>query len=143
MLPLFELGIAMDPTENGPLDIGLFRLAERRLAWVGMRQQLLAQNVANASTPGFQPRDLPPFAAALAHAQPSATMARTSPSHLAGTDSAQHSRQVRPREHAMDGNGVSMEEQLIKVADTAGAQELVANLYRKYHGMFRTALGRG
>ena len=35
-----------------------------------------------------------------------------------------------------------MEDQLTKVADTASTQELVANLYRKYHAMFRTALGR-
>ena len=39
----------MDPT-----DIGLFRLAEQRLAWADQRQQLLARNVANANTPGFQ-----------------------------------------------------------------------------------------
>ena len=30
----------------------------------------------------------------------------------------------------------------MKVADTSSTQEMVANLYRKYHGMFRTALGR-
>ena len=133
----------MDATENGATDIGLFRLAERRLAWVGQRQQLLAQNVANASTPGFQPRDLPPFAKTLARADLTAGLVRTSASHMAGTQAAPGSRPVRPRERAPDGNAVSMEDQLIKVADTAGAQELVANLYRKYHGMFRTALGRG
>ena len=134
----------MDPTENGPADIGLFRLAEQRLAWVGRRQQVLAQNVANASTPGFQPRDVPAFATALARVTPGAVLARTSTSHLAGSDpSATAARVSRPRERAPDGNGVSMEEQLVKVADTAGTQELVANLYRKYHGMFRTALGRG
>ena len=43
----------MDPTETGVADIGLFRLAERRLAWVARRQELLAQNVANANTPGL------------------------------------------------------------------------------------------
>lgn len=62
--------------------------------------------------------------------------------HLAGTSSGQSVQRIRPRERAPDGNSVSMEDQLTKVADTAGTQELVANLYRKYHGMFRTALGR-
>ena len=136
----------MDPTEAGSADIGLFRLAEQRLAWVGRRQELLAQNVANASTPGYQPRDLPPFAQALAHAGShagfGASLARTDAMHLAGTSNAQSAHPVRPRERSPDGNGVSMEEQLTKVADTAGTQELVANIYRKYHGMFRTALGR-
>lgn len=132
----------MDPTEAGATDIGLFRLAEQKLAWVGRRQELLAQNVANASTPGYQPRDLPPFAQALAHAGSAASLARTDPMHLTGNNSAQSGHAVRPRERSPDGNSVSMEDQLTKVADTAGTQELVANLYRKYHGMFRTALGR-
>ncbi|HUB43399.1 MAG TPA: flagellar basal body protein, partial [Acetobacteraceae bacterium] len=47
----------MDPTQ-----IGLFSLAERRLAWADQRQAVLAQNIANAATPNFQPSDLPSFA---------------------------------------------------------------------------------
>ena len=132
----------MDPTETGSADIGLFRLAEQRMAWVGRRQELLAHNVANASTPGYQARDLAPFAQALAHAGIASSLARTDPMHLTGAGGTQPSRAIRPRERSPDGNGVSMEDQLTKVADTAGTQELVANLYRKYHGMFRTALGR-
>lgn len=131
-------------TDAAPLtDIGLFRLAERRLAWVGRRQQVLAQNVANANTPGYQPHDLPPFAKALAGAQPAATLVRTAPQHLAPVRATDTAKVARPRERAPDGNAVSMEDQLMKVADTAGTQELVSTLYRKYHGMFRTALGRG
>jgi len=132
----------MDPTETGPADIGLFRLAEQRLAWVGKRQELLAQNVANANTPGYQPRDLAPFASALARANPAAALVRTDPMHLTATSTMQSGQPLRPRERASDGNGVSMEDQLTKVADTAGMQDLVANLYRKYNSMFRTALGR-
>ena len=133
----------MDPTDIGSADIGLFRLAEQRLAWVGRRQELLAQNVANANTPGYQPRDLAPFAKALAHADPTASLLRTDPMHIAAAGTAQSDRPFRPRERGPDGNSVSMEDQLTKVADTSSTQELVANLYRKYHGMFRTALGRG
>lgn len=132
----------MDPNAVGSADIGLFRLAEQRLAWVGRRQELLAQNVANANTPGYQPRDLPPFAKALASVGPAAALARTDPMHIAMTSTLQSGQPTRPRERSPDGNGVSMEDQLTKVADTSNTQELVANLYRKYQGMFRTALGR-
>ena len=132
----------MDPNGVGSADIGLFRMAEQRLAWVGRRQELLAQNVANANTPGYQPRDLPPFAQALAHADPAAALVRTDPKHIAITGTLQSGQTLRPRERSPDGNGVSMEDQLTKVADTSNTQELVANLYRKYQGMFRTALGR-
>ncbi|MBC7801729.1 MAG: flagellar biosynthesis protein FlgB, partial [Gemmatimonadaceae bacterium] len=70
-------------------------------------------------------------------------LAQTAPQHLAGSRTPAASIAVRPRERAPDGNAVSMEDQLMKVADTAGMQELVSTLYRKYHGMVRTALGRG
>jgi flagellar basal-body rod protein FlgB len=132
----------MDPNGVGSADIGLFRLAEQRLAWVGRRQELLAQNVANANTPGYRPRDLPPFAKALAHADPAAALVRTDPKHITVAGTTQSDRPLRSRERSPDGNGVSMEDQLTKVADTSNTQELVANLYRKYQGMFRTALGR-
>ena len=51
----------MDPTQSGRPQIGLFALADRRLAWLGARQGVLAQNVANADTPGWQQRDIRPF----------------------------------------------------------------------------------
>jgi len=123
-----------------PTDIGLFRLAERRLAWVDQRQRVLAQNVANASTPGYKPRDLVPFSAALANT--AGLLTRTDPGHLAGSGGALQSRMSRPGAKAPNGNAVSMEAELGKVADTASSQELVTNLYHKYQGLFRTALGR-
>ena len=55
--------------------IPLFALADRRLAWIDQRQQLLSQNVANADTPGWRARDLKPFAALLG--KPPITLAGT------------------------------------------------------------------
>jgi flagellar basal-body rod protein FlgB len=129
---------AMDPTQ-----IGLFDLAERRLAWADRRQAVLAQNIANANTPGFQPHDLKPFAAALDHAN-SVTPVRTQPNHLAGTagGAAQAELVERPRTRAPDGNAVTLDEQLVKVANTETAHALVTTIYKKYLGMFAMALGR-
>ena len=79
--PAFNPGahlVGMNPTQ-----IGLFDLAERRLAWADRRQGLLAQNIANANTPGYRPNDLKPFASALAGAG-SVAPVRTQPNHLAG-----------------------------------------------------------
>lgn len=118
----------------------LFDLAERRLAWVDQRQAVLSQNVANANTPGYAARDVQPFATFLAAATPGLTV--TDPMHLPGTGAAAGSLQPRPRERAPDGNAVSMEEELTKVADTAGIQSLTLNLYHKYSGLFRLALGK-
>lgn len=122
--------------------IGLFALADKRLAWLDRRQEVLAQNVANADTPGWRPRDLRPFAEALS-ATAGVAPAQTRPSHLPGTQAAGPSEVVeRPSERAPDGNAVAMQEQLMKVANTESSQELVTNLYTKYLGFFRLALGR-
>ena len=123
----------MDPT-----DIGLFRLAEQRLAWIDHRQQTLAQNVANANTPGYQPHDLPSFAGLLS----SATLTQTSPMHLAAAGRTAEAALSKPSGRAPSGNGVSVEDELGKVAETAGIQQLVLNLEHSYMGMLRTAVGR-
>ena len=125
----------MDPT-----DIGLFRLAERRLNWVEQRQQVLAQNIANASTPAFKAHDLSPFQSSLA--DQGVAIARTNSAHLAGLHSLEQGREQSAHGKSPDGNTVSMEEQLGKVADTASTQELVTSLYHKYQEMFRMALGK-
>jgi flagellar basal-body rod protein FlgB len=41
-----------------------------------------------------------------------------------------------------DGNAVALDEQIVKVADTETTHALVTAIYRKYLGMFATALGR-
>ncbi len=123
----------MDPT-----DLGIFHLAEQRLAWVDRRQKLLAQNVANANTPGYKARDMAPFEAALA----APGLAQTSPQHMVGTGRAAGEARPSPQERSPNGNAISVEQQLGYVADTAGIQELALNLHRSYQAMMRTAFGR-
>jgi flagellar basal-body rod protein FlgB len=124
--------------ENG---MGLFDLAERRLAWLDQRQGVLAGNIANANTPGYAAKDLQPFAETLARALPE--LAVTSPLHLASTAAGGRTDpRLRPAERAPDRNAVSMEDQLTKVADTDNAQALTTTLYHKYIGLYRIALGK-
>jgi flagellar basal-body rod protein FlgB len=120
----------------------LFELAERRLAWTSRRQTLLAQNIANISTPGFVPKDVPDFARALSGA--SIAPRRTQPNHLAGAPpgSLLSDQPARPAVQSADGNAVGLDEQLAKVADTATAQAAATAIYRKYLTFFGLALGR-
>jgi len=126
------------------MGIALLDLAEQRMAWADRRQQILAQNIANANTPHWQARDLTPFAATLAKAH-GGSIALTQVGHMAGTGNGAAGQMAvqKSGERAPDGNAVALDEQLTKVADTETAQELVTNLYKKYLGMFRVALGRG
>lgn len=121
-------------------DIPLFALAERRLAWVDRRQTILARNIANADTPGWQPRDLAPFAAQLAGA--GVRLATTGPMHLPGSGRAAGRAGIVAGPRAPDGNGVKLDEQLTKVADTQTTHDLVDQIYTTYLGFFKTAIGR-
>jgi flagellar basal-body rod protein FlgB len=124
--------------------IGLLDLAERRLAWVDQRQSVLAQNIANANTPGYQPHDLRPFAETLAGAT-GVTLARTQPYHLSGTTGGQSPTETVDRQNARspDGNAVSLDDQLVKLADADTVNQLATTIYKKYLDMFTTALDRG
>ena len=109
--------------------MSLFDLAERRLAWIDRRQGLLAQNIANANSPGYVAKDLQPFADTLTRALPD--LAVTSPMHLTGTGTA-----------GRTDPGLRPTERLTKVADTDGAHALVINLYHTYLGLFRTVMDK-
>ena len=61
----------------------LLKLTERRMAWLEARQRVLAGNVANADTPGYQPRDVRSFASVLSGAAGAPGLAATDPRHLA------------------------------------------------------------
>jgi len=131
-----------------PMNLPLFHLAEQRLAWTDRRQEVLAQNIANLNTPGWQSKDLRPFAQALAGASAGITapaLARTDPLHLTGSqDTAQSSLlTTEAGGRQPDGNAVSLDDQLTKVADTATAQQIATTLYKKYLSMFSLALGYG
>ncbi len=105
-----------------PTDI--FSLAEKRLDWIGQRQSVLAQNIANANTPGYVARDVTPFSEI-----------------LAGTTQQTGGVAVTAA-RSLDGNAVVLDEQLEKVAETDTAHQLAANLYKKYVSLFKTAIGR-
>ncbi|CAA9227005.1 MAG: Flagellar basal-body rod protein FlgB, partial [uncultured Acetobacteraceae bacterium] len=61
----------------------LLQLTERRMAWLEARQRVLAGNIANADTPGYQPRDVRSFASVLAGAAGGPRMAATNSRNLA------------------------------------------------------------
>ena len=126
-------------------DVALFALADRRLAWLDQRQGLISQNIANADTPGWQERDLQPFAATLAAAGGlggggELGTTRTNPLHLAAAgDPPAPSKRVKPTERAPDGNSVPLEDEMVKLADTGSDHEFVTNIYKTYLLMFKTA----
>ena len=130
-----------------PVHSLLFALLSKRAAWLGARQSVLAQNLANADTPGFRPNDLAPFERSLAAPRPirAPTLARTAPAHSPGTAPARadepRGRRTGSWELAPSGNAVVLEEQMEKLARTQLEHQLATSLYSRHVAMLRTALG--
>lgn len=125
---------------------GIFSLLGSRLEWLGQRQKLLAQNIANADTPDYVPHDLKPQEfrrmverQAGASLEPVATRAGHIQSGGAKADAGGVEQKER-YETAPSGNAVVLEEQLIKVAQTQNDYNAITNLYKKQVAMVKMAL---
>jgi len=124
--------------------ISFFRLASQRMHWLGARQQVISENVANADTPGYKAREVGSFAD-LAGAQRSTSIATTNPQHITSGD-ASGVRVERDRESwgtSASGNTVVLEQQTIKANETSESYRLAAQLYRKGHDLLSLAVTGG
>lgn len=122
-----------------------FGLLRARLDHLSERQQLIAENIANASTPGYRPRDIDSagFERLLASAAGGRglTMNRTSSMHMTpGGGSAQVRVVTRDdSETTIDGNAVVLEEQMARAAETRMQFETGIALYQKGLELVRLA----
>ena len=66
--------------------LDVFRLTNSKMGWLSERQTVLAQNIANADTPGYKAKDLkaPDFSSML-NKGTNVPVAKTSKGHLMGT----------------------------------------------------------
>lgn len=129
--------------------IPLFSMLKSRLGYVGERQRLIAQNVANADTPGYAAVDLKPFkvpASGAPGGAPAMVQAeRTSAWHLVGTQDAKAGQDGwKPQESpdsevTLDGNKVVLEEQMAKMTEARMDYEAAIGFYQKSLDMLRLA----
>lgn len=130
-------------------DLSLFAMVQKKMDWLTRRQEVLSENIANANTPKYQPRDLKPldFGKMMADEQPPAVQAvATSPMHIVppteDDGKFRTQKEHRPEESKPDGNAVLIEEQMKKIGDVKNAYDLAANLYQKNLSMIKTAIGK-
>ena len=123
--------------------IPLIAAMSKRMSWLTQRQTVLADNVANANTPGYLAKDLkePEFRSLL----PTSTglqLAATRPNHIAPAPRNGGAQVVTPKtEETLDGNGVSLEDQMMKVSTNASDFALVSTLYKDQVNLIKIALG--
>ena len=140
-------GCRMDIT-----NLPMFGLIKERMNWVGQRQQVIAQNIANADTPEYRARDIKKFdfQRTLREHTPNskvgkgAAMRATHPMHLSGRvesiASAASRADRKPYETAPDGNSVVLEEQMVKMNEAAVQHSAMVGLYRKHLKMIKLVI---
>ena len=130
-------------------DLPVLTALKTKMHWLQTRQRVLAENVANADTPGYRAKELrqPAFDAMVraTSAEPVA-LARTSTGHIAGkpmTDGAGGYGTVTQGgwETTPSGNAVVLEEEMMKVTSNQMDYQTVSSLYAKSIAMFKIAVG--
>lgn len=119
-----------------------------KMSYMGERQAVLAQNVANADTPDYRAKDMKPFKFhnMVSPLDNTLKMARTDGQHMSGLKNQvgmfQQFRQDLTYETNPNENTVVIEEEMSKVAMTQMEYQKSLSLYRKNMELFRSALGR-
>lgn len=126
----------------------LLTTLKMRMDYISNRQEVLAENIANADTPKYQAKDLKPFEfkeilrSREMHVKPTGTNAK----HL-GVEPARMREYVgdepKPYETTIGENGVVLEEQMTKMSTAQIDHELTTQVYRKNLQLFKIALGKG
>lgn len=130
------------------LNMPVFTALTDKMRWHQTRQGLLAENVANAETPGYRGRDLAQYDSAdraSSFSSAGVTTTATQPMHysVASSSSASFGAQRMANfEVTPEGNGVTLEDEMMKVTTNMMDYQAATGLYTKSISILKTALGR-
>ena len=130
----------------GIADIPIFSMLRTRMEWHQTRQKVLAENVANADTAGYRPRDLvaPNFERETQRPLIGVSLSTTEGGHINGgaIDRTPFRSRAGGYEVRPTGNAVSLEDQMMKVAANQMDFQAATSLYTHSLNLIKTALGR-
>lgn len=132
----------------GLMNTPVFAALTDKMRWHQARQGLLAENVANANTPGYKGRDLAHYdfekrAGGMSSA--TVTTTATQPMHFSvGSTSADAfgAQRMANFEVTPEGNGVTLEDEMMKVTTNMMDYQAATSLYQKSIKIIKTALGK-
>jgi flagellar basal-body rod protein FlgB len=126
--------------------IPLFEAITRRMGWLTQRQTVLAENVSNVNTPGYLEKDLkePDFRELVQKGASAVHLTATRPNHIVTRPGGAIDGTIdTTTDRTLNGNGVSIEAQMMKVSQNAADYTLTTTLYKKHMSLIKMALGGG
>lgn len=128
-------------------NIKLMSLMKMKMAWGAENQDVLAQNISNADTPGYRAKELKKidFEKLAMDESHRLKMRATSGAHMGGSKEAQSDYRIEKSRKTYETspvkNSVVIEEQMAAMAKNNTDYQLITNLYKKTSGLFKTAIG--
>ncbi len=115
--------------------VQLFDLASQQARWLSVRQTAVANNIANANTPGYRSVDVQPFRQVLDNSLMMQTV--THPSHMRATgfSSAVTRIETDGSPSNTSSSTVKLENELVKSGEVAHAYELNTAIVKAFHRM--------
>lgn len=120
--------------------LDLTRMANAMATRAGERMGVIAQNVANADTPGFKAMDLPSFAET--YAENGSAMRSTRAGHFGAFDQGEPAARRDKAAGAPNGNSVSLEQEMVKSAGVRQDHDMALAIYRSTSELIRASLGK-
>lgn len=121
----------------------IFATAGAMARHAAQRQAVIAENIANADTPGYRARDLVSFSEVMNGPKPVA-MRATRPGHFSGSDrvgtAPQAETVLRPGATSPNGNSVSIEREMFAGAEAMADHERALAVYRSALSVLRTSI---
>ena len=117
----------------------LFQLASQNMFWQAARQAAVAENVANANTPGYRARDVAPFEQVLE----ASGMQMPPPGGAApagGCLESGVSADADGSDGFHSGNTVSLEQEMLKAGQVRSGFALDAAVTKAFHGMVLSSI---
>ncbi|MES2549642.1 MAG: FlgB family protein [Pseudomonadota bacterium] len=119
----------------------LTRMAQALAAQSGARMAVIAENVANADTPGYKAKDMPAFDDVYEAA--GQDMRATRSGHLtAASPASMPIPDIKRGLESPNGNSVSLEAEMVKSVEARQSHEMALAIYRATSDVVRASLGR-
>ncbi|SLN12649.1 Flagellar basal body rod protein FlgB [Aquimixticola soesokkakensis] len=127
----------------------MFKMAQGLAQHASARQGAVAENIANADTPGYRAKDLVPFADSYQRAADGGAMRATRAGHrLSAQDSGAPAQQIAfsqvdtPDRSSPNGNTVALETEMMKATEVRHQHDLALSIYKSSMTILRTSIGR-
>jgi flagellar basal-body rod protein FlgB len=141
-------------------DLTIMKALVQKMGWLEQNQKVIAQNIANADTPGYRPNEMVALdfkkelggladgnlSLSPANGVSRPALALTRAGHMtidgtsSGADNLKSEQQKKTYEVAPAGNAVDLEEQLLKTSENYADHRFITNLYQKNVDMLNLAL---